>query len=368
MKILVIDNLFVPSKAGKIGNGAQKFTRNQVSILGDLGNDVYYITAAGSDYQFTNQFILKEHFDLTIPDKKDRAAQTKRIANEIENLCKRIKPDIVLDSAGRHMSSIWSHYGNGIIFEHYYKSSAPLGEDGIKKFESKNVIWCGVSKFQKKAFRDLFHETINIHVIDRGDIQIQPHNNYGIFVSRWDGGKNPHVALRNYVKSETNIPLKCFIKFEGEGIKNEVLEELKKSPLLEFHIDAPRDEIVDAMSKAAFCYGAGNESTGIVSLECATFGVPYIVTAKNKEHLAEREHMPDKYMFVNERSNEEVPVPEQLKKNIDFCMKLEYNSRIELSNIICNKFTPTNFAEEHYRVIDVAKNLYKAGNSLNEFF
>ena len=366
MKIIVIDNLFVPNKLGKIGNGAQKFTRNQVKYLGEE-NDVYYITAAGSDYQFANQQVLKEHFDLSLATKPERAAQTKRIAHEIENLCKRIKPDVVLDSAGRHMSSIWSHYTNGIIFEHYYKSSAPLNDDVIQKFESKKVLWCGVSQYQKRQFRNLFHETINIQLIDQAPAEVKPHEGYGIFVSRWDGGKNPHVALKNYVKSGTNVLLKCFIKFEGEAIKPEVLEELKKSPLLEFHIDAPRDEILDAMSKAAFCYGAGNESTGIVSLECATFGVPYIVTAKDSSNLAEREHMPDKYMFVNERSSE-TPVPEQLKKHIDFCLEIGYNNRMDLSNIICNRFTPKHFVGEHYRVINAAKEMYKAGNNLNDFF
>jgi glycosyltransferase involved in cell wall biosynthesis len=365
MRILVIDNLFVPSKAGVIGNGAQKFTRNQVSLL-SRENEVHYITAAGSDIQFPHQHVLKEHFDLSLSTKVERAAQTRRIGIEIETLCKRIKPDAVLDSAGRHMSSIWGHYTNGVIFEHYYKSSSPLGDEVLEKFTKKRVLWCGVSKWQQAQFRNFLQETINIHYIDNPPTEIKPAGDYGIFVSRWDAGKNPHVALKNYVKSGTTVPLKCFIKHEGEGINPKELENLKKEPLLSFHIDAPRSEILDAMAEAAFCFGAGNESTGIVSLECATYGVPYIVTARDPSHLAESEHMPDKYMRVNDRSSP-VSVPEQIKNNIDFFMELGYNSRIELSKAVCERFTAEHFINEHYRVIDAVKNKYQTGD-LNEFF
>ncbi len=366
MRILVIDNLFVPSKKGLIGNGAQKFTRNQVTLL-SRDNEVHYITAAGSDHQFPNQYVLKEHYDLTLATKTERAAQTRRIAAEIDGLCKQIKPDAVLDSAGRHMSSIWTSYTNGVIFEHYFKSSAPLGDDTQLKFTNKKVLWCGVSKWQQNQFRNFLQDTISIHYIDNPPTEVKPSAGYGIFVSRWDAGKNPHVALKNYLKSGTTVPLKCFIKFEGEGINPKELENLQKSSLLEFHIDAPRQEILDAMSEAAFCFGAGNESTGIVSLECATFGVPYIVTAKSKGNLAESEHMPDKYMRVNERSSD-IPVPEQIKNNIDFFMGLEYNSRIELSKLVCEKFTAEHFINEHYRVIEAVKNTYQHGSDLNEFF
>lgn len=361
MKLVVIDNLFVPSKAGLIGNGAQKFTRNQVNLL-SKEHEVFYITAAGSDNQFNNQHILSEHFDLSLATKQERAAQTRRISTEIEKLVKRINPDAVLDSAGRHMSSIWGSYPTGIIFEHYYKSSAPLGDDIVSKFEKKKAYWVGVSKWQQSQFRNFLHDTINIHYIDNPPAQVKPAAGYGIFVSRWDGGKNPHVALKNYVKSGTKVPLKCFIKMAGEAINPKELEALQKNPLLTFYIDAPRQDILDAMSEAMFCYGAGNESTGIVSLECATFGVPYIVTAKDASNLAEREHMPDKYMIVNERSSE-VPVPEQIKNAIDFYSKLGYNNRVELSNMVCNRFTAEHFVKEHMRIIEAAKSKY-AGSTL----
>lgn len=361
MKLVVIDNLFVPSKSGLIGNGAQKFTRNQVKLL-SRDHEVHYITAAGSDLQFDNQHILSEHFDLSLPTKQERAAQTGRISTEIEKLITKINPDAILDSAGRHMSSIWGKHSGWIIFEHYYRSSSPLTDKVVEKFEKKKAYWVGVSKWQQEQFRNYLQDTLCIHYIENPPKQVELDMGYGIFVSRWDGGKNPHVALKNYIKSGTSVPLKCFIKIAGEEIPKKELEALQKNPLLEFHIDAPRDEILKAMSEATFCYGAGNESTGIVSLECATFGVPYIVTARDTGHLAEKEHMPDEYMRVNDRSSS-VPVAEQIKNNIDFFMSLGYNNRVELSKLVCERFTADHFINEHLRIIEAAKTKY-AGSTL----
>lgn len=357
MKILVIDNLYQPNKAGALANGAQKFTRNQMTLLSEVAT-TYYITAKGSDKQFENQFILDNFFDLSLQEKSDKVKQTKKVAEEISKIIKQVQPDVVLDSSCKHMSSIWQDYPTGIIFEHYHKSSAPLGPDTPEKFEKKKAYWVGVSKWQAKHFNNYFHDTISIHYIDEVPSEIKQASNYGIFVGRWDGGKAPHVALKNYIKSGAGIPVKCFIKFGGQEIPAKELDNLRKEPLLEFHIDAPRQEILDAMSEAAFGLGMGNESTGIVCLEYATFGVPYIVPG-NKV-VAEMEHIPHEALYLADRSKLE-PMPEQIAKHVADACCWSFEERKELSKKVLDTYNKEHFINEHLRIIKQAQEKYPKG-------
>ena len=357
MKILVIDNLYQPSKAGVIANGAQKFTRNQMTLLSEVA-ETFYITAKGSDKQFKNQFILDGWFDLSLETKAEKVKQTKAVAEEIAKIIKQVQPDVVLDSSCKHMSSIWQDYPTGIIFEHYHKSSAPLGPDTPEKFEKKNAYWVGVSKWQAKHFNNYFHDTISIHYIDEIPSEIKPAKDYGIFVGRWDGGKAPHVALKNYLKSGVGYPVKCFIKFGGQEIPAKELENLQKDPLLTFHIDAPRQEILDAMSEARFGLGMGNESTGIVCLEYATFGVPYIVPG-NKV-VAEMEHIPHEALYLCDRSSL-YTMTEQYAKHVSDACCWSFEDRKELSAKVLDTYNKKHFIDEHMRIIKQAQEKYPKG-------
>lgn len=362
MKILIIDNLYQPNKAGTIANGAQKFTRNQMTLLSEVAT-TYYITAKGSDKQYANQFVLDNWFDLSLDTKADKVKQTKRVAEEIVKIIKQVHPDVVLDSSCKHMSSIWQDYPTGVIFEHYHKSSAPLGPDTPEKFEKKEAYWVGVSKWQAKHFNNYFHDTISIHYIDEVPSEVKRAKKYGIFVGRWDGGKSPHVALKNYLKSGSTFPVKCFIKFGGQEIPAKELENLKKSPLLEFHIDAPRQEILDAMSEALFGLGMGNESTGIVCLEYATFGVPYIVPG-NKV-VAEMEHIPPEALYLADRSLD-TPMTEQIAKHVHTTATWSMGDREWLSKKVLDTYNKEHFINEHLRIIKQAQEKYPKG-FLNEF-
>ena len=256
------------------------------------------------------------------------------------------------------MSSIWEEYPTGIIFEHYHKSSAPLGPDTPEKFEKKKAYWVGVSKWQAKHFNNYFHDTISIHYIDEAPKVIKPAKDYGIFVGRWDGGKSPHVALKNYLKSGSPYPIKCFIKFGGQEIPAKELENLKKSPLLEFHIDAPRQQILDSMAEAKFGLGMGNESTGIVCLEYAMFGVPYIVPGN--KIIAEMEHIPIEAIYLADRSLD-IPIPEQIYKHVTDTSSWSFDQRKQLSEKVIAKYNQKHFVNEHLRIIENAKLKYPKG-------
>ena len=358
MKIVVIDNLYAPNKRGSIANGAQKYTRSQVDALSH-SHEVVYLTALGSDIQYDNQIVLKEFFDLSLPDKTTKRAQTKRISQEIAEIVRKENPDIVLDSSCKHMSSIWLTYPAGsVIFEHYHRSSSPLSPDSRLSFEKKEVYWCGVSNVQAKNFNHYFHDTVNIHIIENAPTTIKEPEDYGVFVGRWDGGKSPHVTLKNYLKSGVNKPLHCFIKFGGKEINPKELENLRKSEYLTFHIDAPREEIFESMSRAKFGLGMGNESTGIVCLEYAMFGVPYIVPG-NKV-VAESEHLPPEGLFLCDRSLD-TPVYEQMKAHIETVCDWSMDQRKEYAKTVKNKYTVSNFYENQMRIIRQSMEMFPRG-------
>ncbi len=352
MKIIVIDNLFQPNVAGKIANGAQKYTRNQVALLSQVA-EVYYITAAGSDIQFPNQFVLDGFFDLTIEAKADKVKHTKKIAEEIRKIILQVNPDVILDSCCKHLSALWNDYPPGsVVFEHYHRASAPLGADTRKKFESKKIYWVGVSKFQAKNFNNYFDDTISIHYDDNYPTEPLPSEPYGMFLARWDAGKAPHISLKNYVKSGLTIPIKCYIKYGGTDIPPKVLEELQKSPLLTFEIDAPRERILDVMSKASFTLASGNEGSSVVAFEFASRGVPYIVTKTGP--VGEQEYLPDYAAYL-------APTQEDLAAGVNKYMNWTFEDRKKLFDYIVNTFDDQHFIDEHMRVINDAQAKYPKG-------
>jgi len=358
MKILIIDNLFAPNLKGKFSNGVQKFSKTQMELLSKK-HDCHYITASGSDIQFPNQHVLSGWFDISLEEKKDKIAQTRKLAQEIKAIIQKIDPDVVLDNSCKHLTSIWDCYKNGIVFEHYFRPFTVINQDTIKKFNDKGVFWCGVSQHQNKNFNNLFHDTICIHYVNEPPKEVKPAKPYGVFVGRWDGGKNPHTALKNYLKSGSPYPVECFIKFGGVKIPDKELEFLQASQLMKFHIDASRETILNLVSEAMFGLGMGNESTGIVSLEYASYGVPYIVPG-NKS-IAEQEHIPKEALFFCDRSLEE-NIPSQIKKSVDFCSQISYNDRIKLSQYIVGKYTADHFIAENNRIIQQAMNKFSKGN------
>jgi hypothetical protein len=288
-KILIIDNVFAPSKKDRILNGVQKFSKAQREVLSEH-YEVHYVTSKGSDLQFENQYILESIQDVNLPDDKKRKI-TKSITNELTNILNSVEPYIVLDNSCKHLSSLYSQYNIGIVFDHYHSPSMPLA-NGIKdKFIKNKIFWCGVSEWQKRRWNNIFDGVASVHMLEREETPI-PHDGFGMFVGRWDSGKKPHVMISRYARYIKDYPLHVFTNFKNcyltESDRN-IVNSLMDCDNLTFHINASRSEILSYMKKASFLLGSGNESTGIVSLEGASYGVPYIVPGTNS--VAEQEHM-----------------------------------------------------------------------------
>lgn len=345
MRVLILDHLHLPSLVGKVANGVQKFTKNQVSLLSDIA-ECFYVTGSGSDVQFENQIVL-ETPNGRIQSSAEYEHRSTLLRRELSSIVSALRPDVVLDSSGRRLITPSENCGAVVVFEHYHTPSRRFLASDYDSFHQQ-AYWVGVSRWQREQFGNLFDDTICIHFVDECPSEVKPAKEYGIFVGSWDGGKYPHIALRYYLGSGLGVPVKCFIRFGGKSIPPRELDFLSNSPLFEFHFDAPRSDIFQSMAEAAFGLGMGNESTGIVSLEYASFGVPYIVPGNKK--VAELEHLPDWAVHICDKSSD-VPMEEQYRRNVNSAMQWSLSDRKRLSDSVISKFNRKHFIDEHMRII-----------------
>ena len=93
----------------------------------------------------------------------------------------------------------------------------------------------------------------------------------------------------------------------------DIIDKLSECKNITFHFDAPRKKILKYLQEATFVLGGGKESTGIVSMEGASYGVPYIVRGSGS--VAEQEHMsPFSMEFLDIRNKK---IPQQLINAIE---------------------------------------------------
>lgn len=354
-KVLIIDNVFAPSKKDRIINGVQKFTKAQREVLSEY-YDVHYITMRGSDLQYPNQYILRHVQDVNLDNNRKRAI-TKAIADEIKMLIHVIEPDIVLDNSCKHFTTNFPFYKTGIVFEHYHKPSMPLTDAVKQRFVKNKIFWCGVSNWQNKQFRNFFDGVTSVHMLEEEQFVTQS-DGYGMFVGRWDRGKKPHVMLNRYSRMIDDIPLHVFTTFKNCYLTEDdlkIVNILKKNKKFIFHVDAPRSELESYMQRASFILGSGNESTGIVSMEGASFGVPYIVPGSNS--VAEQEHMHPEAIYLLDRTSGD-SMNEQLLAAVHCFANYSLEHRKQIAKDAYLRYNKSQFLLKQLRLIKKAKELY----------
>jgi len=353
-KILIIDNVFAPSKKDRILNGVQKFSKAQREVLSE-DFEVHYVTSKSSDLQFENQYILENIQNVNLPTEKKRKI-TKSITNELANIINDVEPYIVLDNSCKHLSSLYPNYNIGIVFEHYHSPSMPLAQGVKDKFTKNQIFWCGVSQWQHRRWNNIFDGTTSVHMLEEEETPV-PSDGFGMFVGRWDSGKKPHVMISRYARYVKDYPLHIFTNFKNcylEEADRKVVNSLMDCDNLIFHINVPRDEMLSYMKRASFLLGSGNESTGIVSLEGASYGVPYIVPGTDT--VAEQEHMHEDAMLLLNRSDGELG--EQLIQAVEKFKNYTFEQRKFIAKDAYMRYNRKEFLKRQLRLIKQAKDLY----------
>jgi glycosyltransferase involved in cell wall biosynthesis len=349
-KILIIDNVFAPSFKDRIVNGVQKFSKAQRDVLSD-DYEVHYITAKGSDLQFPNQYILQNIQSVTA-DKKAKIKITKFLKIEISNIIDRIEPDYVLDNSCKHMTTLYPNYKVGVIFEHYHKSSKPISVASKAPFDDNGIYWCGVSRWQNKQFRNLFDGITSVHLVETA--AAVAHDNYGIFIGRWDRGKTPHIIMKIFSEKIKDCKLHIFTTLNygyATDADKKIIDELSANPNIIFHIDAPRSDTMEYLKHATFVLGGGKESTGIVSMEGASYGVPYIVRGSGE--VAEQEHMHPDAMTLLDLKNKNVD--DQLILAIEKYKSLTLEDRLKIAKDVYVRYNRDMFKARQIDLLQRAK-------------
>lgn len=353
-KILIIDNVFAPSKKDRILNGVQKFSKAQREVLSEY-YEVHYVTAKGSDLQFEHQHILENVQNVNLENNKKRKI-TKSITNELTNILNTVEPQIVLDNSCKHLSTLYPNYKTGIVFDHYHSPSMPLAA-GIKdKFINNKIFWCGVSEWQNRRWNNIFDGVTSVHMLEQEETPV-PSGGFGMFVGRWDSGKKPHVMISRYARYIKDYPLHVFTNFKNcylEPVDRKIVNELMDCDNLIFHVNVPREEMLVYMRRASFILGSGNESTGIVSLEGASYGVPYIVPGTDS--VAEQEHMNPMAIALLDRSKG--LVGEQLVDAVERFKMHTLEHRKFIAKDAYMRYNRKEFLNRQLRLIKQAKDLY----------
>ena len=348
-KILIIDNVFAPSKKNKILNGVQKFSKAQRDVLSD-NYEVHYVTMKGSDKQFPNQYILSTIQNVNATT-EEKLQITKEIKSEIQEIIHKIKPFYVLDNSCKHLSTLYESYNVGVVFEHYYSPSMPLTPKAKEKFEKHGVYWCGVSNWQNNMFRNYFNGITSVHLVDKNEVVSA--KNYGVFVGRWDRGKTPYIIMKIFAKKIKDTHLHIFTTINHSYFSKEdqkIIDDLSKCENITFHFDAPRKKILKYLSEAAFVLGGGKESTGIVSLEGASYGVPYIVRGSGS--VAEQEHMlPFSMEFLDIKNGD---IPQQLVNAVDKFKNYTLKDRKKIANYAYKEYNRSMFKDRQLDLLERA--------------
>ena len=138
---------------------------------------------------------------------------------------------------------------------------------------------------------------------------------------------------------------------------------------VDISLDAEHNVIMDAAKKATFhittCL---HESSGIVSLESATYGVPNISFCSKGKHASEDHMMKGHNFLINVSEYKGIKKQKEffwdIVKGIDFSLE----RRKELSEYTQREFSPKRFVQRHERVLNkiFSGNFEKSG--LEDFY
>ena len=373
-KIAVFDGMAQAQKKNSFVGGMEVVSRMQARYLSDVGNDVTFVVSQDSDKD-----LMWEGFSVTYtnqpakdPLRRKGVSTTnynKMFFEDVLKILDKIQPDVAIfqriypfGAKGR----VESLSCPSIFFEH----SLPeyLGQNMInfpsiadRIYDNGHILTCvseyARERYNEKVKRELVHESCSIQVVKDIPEEIFPHENYGIVISRWCPLKHPGKAFEMFVDINNGMFLKVFTS--QLDTKPEYEAKFPKYSTMNFpggidiSIDAKHNTIMESAKKAAFhITTCPYESSGIASLEAATYGVPNISFCSKGRHATE-DHIQGGHNFlVNVSEYRGVKRQKErfwdIVKDIDFSLE----TRKELSKGTQCEFSPEKFAMRHEFIIN----------------
>ncbi|AIK68370.1 hypothetical protein P10VF_157 [Rhizobium phage vB_RleM_P10VF] len=356
MRVLILNSFYYPLYANKGTNGTSRFCVNQHRVMKHFGHDVMHVTCEGSDLVYPGeQAILKGRVDIMDESRKAKSDVTRKMALEIMRIHNEFKPDVVLDSCNKR---IITTFASKITTPYVFMSHnpTPIGTGDMtstkEMFDRLGILHVGVSHWQNKKYGHVFDDVMKVHLAE-GEFcvpEIKEHENYAVYISRWDKYKAPWIIINKFLK-HIDMPLHFFTTLDGNDLTgtDKVLEKLQANSQVTFHVDADRSVMLDHVSRARVFLGNPYESAGIVALEANQNGIPYFVHVQNDKPLAQEEYL----------------VPRGMKKSVgenyysDFIKLIidnhDFDVRESLAQSTREAYDVNAFYADQMRVIEKAK-------------
>jgi len=388
--IAVFDGMAQPQRKNSFVGGMEVVSRSQARYLSEFGNDVTFVVSQDSDKDLMWEGFSVAYTNQPAKDPLRRKGistvdYNKKFFNDVLKILDKIKPDVAIfqriypfGAKGR----VESLSCPSIFFEH----SLPeyLGQNMInfpsisdRIYDNGHILTC-VSEYARKRYnekvkRELVHESCSIQVVKDTPKEIFPHENYGIVISRWCPLKHPGKAFEMFADMDNGMSLRVFTSQLGTKPEYEV--KFPKYATMNFpgavhiSIDTKHGDIMESAKRASFhITTCQHESSGIASLEAATYGVPNIAFCSKGNHASE-DHIQGGHNFlVNVSEYRGVKRQKEkfwdIVKNIDFSLE----SRKELSEGTLREFSPKKFAMRHENIINkVCKGYERKTGGLENF-
>ncbi len=390
LKIAVFDGMAQAQRKNSFVGGMEVVSRSQARYLSDSGHEVVYVVTQDSDKNLMWEGFPVVYTNQPAKDPLRRQGistlnYNKNFFNDVLRILDKIQPDVAIfqriypfGAKGR----VESLPCPSMFFEH----SLPeyLGQNMIKFPEvadrihdNGHILVCvseyARNRYNEKVKREIIYDSCSIQVVKDNPTEIFPHENYGLVISRWCPLKNPSKAFEMFADKDNGLGLKVFTsqldtKLEY-GDKFPKYASMNFPGSVDISLDTEHNVIMENAKKATFhittCL---HESSGIVSLEAATYGVPNIAFCSKGSHATENHIMKGHNFLVN--ISEYKGVKKQKDRFWDIVRNIDYSleKRKELAEYTQREFSPERFAQRHEVLLGkISGNVIKKGG-LEDFY
>jgi glycosyltransferase involved in cell wall biosynthesis len=409
-KLVIIGQTLNKNHATKISGGIQTVERLHVKIFIKAGWQVYFIAPSCSEVFNEHPFFHLCKCSIPAQDgsgnlqRSQKAKHSKTLSDDIRAWVSEIQPDLIINhsfsSSHVRIAAVFALTIPTLCFIHNTPDTAmDIGviakvQHYLTLTRAGGALVC-VSEYQRDLWRralgkrlqngdsfNFINETEISQVydkfcypifIDKQSIQLP--DKYFIVISRPDPIKNVSKLLE--LSKDLDYKLHLYLAHPGPLDENEYYRDKIKpflTPNVTVHHNAPRQDLLDCLAHAAGCFiPCTVEAAPVALLEAASYGVPSIVFAKERDgildhaacHLIGRDNL----MLINV-SQKDTSVDE-LRAAVSLCeqtkSRFDADGGCHLADLTFNKHSFEKRSEELLKIGKDVMNNYSKKTSLLDF-
>jgi len=279
MKVAIISGPYLPIPPIRYG-GTEQVIFNLIKGLKELGHEPILFGTGDSEVDCEVVEIAPK--SLTFPK---TVSEWRGIEIEGNKIMKNAKK--LLRSMLGGIDIIHSHGVDLTDFQDFPNITTLHGRIDFEEFDyfqkRKNLYYASISKNQQKTFKGLKYAGVAYNGLDYMlfPVVLEPED-YLCFLGRFDGEKNPHLAIKLAIKLGMKIKLGGKIDFQGSEYFDKEVKPFLNHPLVEFLGELNFQEKVELISNAKCNLHpiSFREPFGLSVLESAYCGTPTLAIAR----------------------------------------------------------------------------------------